>query len=448
MKILYIIHDNRKGGAAVSFLATIKGVSKEHEVFVLMPHKKGYIPNELDRLGIWHKNAHYFWWEIAKVGNPCLDAVRFFLYKMLNVYNHIEARRLAKLIRKLGIDIIHSNSSTINIGNLISEITGVPHVWHLRELGEQDFRLSPVMRGDSIKSVLSHGRSDYIAISKYVTDYYSSIIENAKIVVFGESTSMYGISEGLVSNIDETFKNIYQIYNGIDPSYNYRKKESDYNLDSLIFLISGNYCEEKGQIDVAHAAGLLIKKGVTNFKVYMAGRGDFAEVKRYIAKFDATGADAESADDAIPGRTIASADDVAPGSRSDVKPFLSDHIVFCGLVDDMLSLRRKCDVEIVASRTEAFGRVTVEAMRASNPVIGSAAGGTTELIEDGVTGFLYEYKDNEALAERRERFIDDPALARVMGQKAYEWAADRFTGEENVAGILAVYEEIAQSHRA
>lgn len=164
---------------------------------------------------------------------------------------------------------------------------------------------------------------------------------------------------------------------------------------------------EKGQIDVAHAIELLVSQGVTGFKVYMAGRGDYAEVKEYLQ--------ANS---------------------------LDDYVVFCGLVDDMLTLRKKCDVEIVASRTEAFGRVTVEAMRASNPVIGSATGGTTELIQDGVTGFLYEYKDNEALAERMKRFIDRPALAYEMGQRAYEWSVDKFTSEENVKGVFGVYERV------
>ena len=40
MDILYIIHDNKKGGAAVSFLNMIEGVSKGHDVYVLTPHKK------------------------------------------------------------------------------------------------------------------------------------------------------------------------------------------------------------------------------------------------------------------------------------------------------------------------------------------------------------------------------------------------------------------------
>ncbi len=59
---------------------------------------------------------------------------------------------------------------------------------------------------------------------------------------------------------------------------------------------------EKGQIDVAHAIGLLVSQGVTGFKVYMAGRGDYVEVKEYL--------------------------------QTNV---LGDYVVFCGLVDDMLT---------------------------------------------------------------------------------------------------------------
>ena len=41
-----------------------------------------------------------------------------------------------------------------------------------------------------------------------------------------------------------------------------------------------------------------------------------------------------------------------------------------------------------------------------------------------------------------KRFIDRPSLAYEMGQRAYEWSVDRFTGEENVKRILGVYESI------
>ena len=411
MKILYIIHDNKKGGAALSFLNMIKGVSKEHEVYVLTPHKNGYIPDELDKLGIWHKSAHYFWWEIAKVGNPCLDAVRFLLYKVLNVYNHLEARRLARLVKKMEINIIHSNSSTINIGALVSDITGQPHVWHLRELGEQDFSLKPVLRGDSIRKELNRGNSVYIAISEYVARFYASNIDNSVIVGLDNANSANALEHKAADgeSKDETLntKQIHLIYNGIDSSYDYKKPAERYHAGAPAFLISGNYCEEKGQIDVARAVGVLVSQGVTHFKVYRAGRGDFAEVHEYLSR-----------------------------------ERLENYVLFCGLVDDMLALRKNCDVEIVASRAEAFGRVTVEAMRASNPVIGSATGGTTELIEDGVNGFLYECKNIESLAECMKRFIDDPSLACRMGQNAYEWSVNRFTSESNIKNVLAIYETI------
>jgi len=119
-------------------------------------------------------------------------------------------------------------------------------------------------------------------------------------------------------------------------------------------------------------------------------------------------------------------------------------VVFCGLVEDIISLRKKCDVEIVASRAEAFGRVTVEAMRTSNPVIGSSVGGTAEIVLNGKTGFLYEYRNNEALADCMKKFIVEADLAYEMGQRAYEWSVDRFTSEENVRQVLKIYEDVVK----
>nr|MCR5399359.1 hypothetical protein [Lachnospiraceae bacterium] len=90
MKILYFIHDNKKGGAAQSFLDMIRGVMQFHDVVVFTPHARGYIPDRLEEMGVEHHHSRYYWWEIAQTGNPILDAIRFQLYKILNVYNCIE----------------------------------------------------------------------------------------------------------------------------------------------------------------------------------------------------------------------------------------------------------------------------------------------------------------------------------------------------------------------
>ena len=52
------------------------------------------------------------------------------------------------------------------------------------------------------------------------------------------------------------------------------------------------------------------------------------------------------------------------------------------------------------------------------------------------------YKDEPALAKCLKLFIGRSALAYEMGQRAYEWSVDKFTSEENVKGVLAVYERV------
>jgi glycosyltransferase involved in cell wall biosynthesis len=69
------------------------------------------------------------------------------------------------------------------------------------------------------------------------------------------------------------------------------------------------------------------------------------------------------------------------------------------------------------SRGECFGRVTVEAMAMGVPTLGTAAGGTAEIIEDGVSGLLYPAgREGQAvLASKLAQLIRDPGRARELG---------------------------------
>ena len=59
----------------------------------------------------------------------------------------------------------------------------------------------------------------------------------------------------------------------------------------------------------------------------------------------------------------------------------------------------------MCSRAEAFGRVTVEAMKLGLPVIGAARGATPELVRDGWNGLLYAHGDANELAGKIDRSI-------------------------------------------
>ena len=97
------------------------------------------------------------------------------------------------------------------------------------------------------------------------------------------------------------------------------------------------------------------------------------------------------------------------------------------------------DVELVCSRAEAFGRVTVEAMLGGIPVIGSNTGGTPELIQDGKNGYLYKYGNPEELESKMEIFIANPDLIKTMGLYAQEYARSRFLSDVYMKKLWQIY---------
>jgi glycosyltransferase involved in cell wall biosynthesis len=86
-----------------------------------------------------------------------------------------------------------------------------------------------------------------------------------------------------------------------------------------------------------------------------------------------------------------------------------------------------CDVFALPSRGEGFGLVFLEAMSHGKPVIGGAHGGTPDLIDDGVNGYLVQYGDLAQLADRLKLLLTDEVARRSMGTRALERVRRDFT---------------------
>lgn len=90
---------------------------------------------------------------------------------------------------------------------------------------------------------------------------------------------------------------------------------------------------------------------------------------------------------------------------------------------------RAADCCLVPSRSESFGLVALEAAACGTPVVASAVGGLTTLVDHGVTGFLVQEPRADAFAEHACHIVTDRELASQMGQAAtaraqsYSWAA-------------------------
>jgi D-inositol-3-phosphate glycosyltransferase len=89
---------------------------------------------------------------------------------------------------------------------------------------------------------------------------------------------------------------------------------------------------------------------------------------------------------------------------------------------------RACDVCTVPSRSESFGLVALEATACGAPVLASAVGGLTTLVDDGRSGRLLDPHDVTAWSEELRRLLSEPGTAERMGRAGaaragrYTWA--------------------------
>ncbi|MCB0116709.1 MAG: glycosyltransferase [Caldilineaceae bacterium] len=109
---------------------------------------------------------------------------------------------------------------------------------------------------------------------------------------------------------------------------------------------------------------------------------------------------------------------------------LGEKIIFTGARDDVETLLPIMDVFVSSSLWEGLPTVILEAMLAETPVVATAVAGTTELVEDGVTGALVPAADVAQLAAAVRSMLADPVLSAAMAQRGRDFVRARFDIEQ------------------
>lgn len=95
-------------------------------------------------------------------------------------------------------------------------------------------------------------------------------------------------------------------------------------------------------------------------------------------------------------------------------------IVLTGFRRDIPELMSAMDIFVLASISEGFPNVLLEAMSMEKPVVATEVGGIPELISPGEDGVLVSPKDGKALAGALLGLLEDPSRAGRLGKKARE----------------------------
>jgi len=127
---------------------------------------------------------------------------------------------------------------------------------------------------------------------------------------------------------------------------------------------------------------------------------------------------------------------------------LESRVHFTGWRDDIPDLLALCDVFVLPSESEGFGRVLVEAMAMTRAVVATAVGGVPEIVRHGETGLLVEPAAPAPLADAVRVLLDDPGRAARLGAAGRARAESTFTLRAHVDAVERVYAGLLGDGRA
>jgi glycosyltransferase involved in cell wall biosynthesis len=302
-------------------------------------------------------------------------------------------RTLWRLEQGKPFDLVYSNTVAIFGGAVYAKWRGRPHVWHIREIVDGSPRLTSVFRG-----VVAMLADSVLCNSHQTRQWIETERSAARCQVIWNGVAA---AEPMGVRLAE-------------------RARLDIAAHEVVFAMAGRINQWKGQ-------GLLIEA--------------FEQVCR-------TGAD--SARLLIVGSAYAGQEhfEVALSARIARSEF-ADRITWEPFRADVEAVWEAADVVVVPStEPEPFGRVAIEAMAFSRPVIAAAHGGLVEIVEDGVTGLLFAPREAAALADAMRALVLDDGRRQEMGAKAQQRQREVFSVEAYAGQVAAALSKAVRPQRS
>ena len=122
------------------------------------------------------------------------------------------------------------------------------------------------------------------------------------------------------------------------------------------------------------------------------------------------------------------------------------NIIFTGRINDVESLVNACDIGVLFSPNgEGLSNAIIEYMALSKPVIANDAGGTHEIVQDGINGFLVTDEQPAEIVDMILGLINDPKKRHEMGLAGRQLIENKFSVEKMGAEFLKVYDQVVST---
>ncbi|MDW7726667.1 MAG: glycosyltransferase family 4 protein [Candidatus Methanoperedens sp.] len=375
IKVLFVSHTgNMYGGAEKSLLQLLKNIDRKRIDPVVIIPRSGLLEVELNRSGIRTYKVKYTRW----VRDHPVGILTFFYCIILEL---LALPRFIYIIKKEKINVVYTNTIVIFSGAISAFITRIPHIWHIREIIKNNPDLSFFFRNKLLLDFIMEFSNRIIAISQAVANQFS--VNNLNKIKVVPNAVNFHVFDGCKSFPD---------INGTNPE------------DYLVAVI-GTLQKRKGQ-DYAIRGIKAVNWKVPNIKLLLIGKHS-NNYKKYLEKLVA-------------------------------ELGLSGKVIFTGYRNDVPQILPFCKILLMPSLDEPFGRITIEAMAAGVPVIGVNSGGTKEIIQDGVTGYLVSTEDPSEMAERIIKLYDNPELAKKIGNNGKKLVLKKYNMETHIQSIEKV----------
>ncbi len=388
MKIIFYSHTGKVSGAENILLLILKKLDRKNFEPIGICPAVGGLAEKISAMGIPVVNVDElearFTWRID-----------LFAKYLLSFYGVISQLRLE--LKDNDADAIHANSIRAGlVAWMASLFTGKPVFWHLQD----ELPKHPFSTAIRILVAFSSRIRLLSASGATLESFRGKLLKT-----FGKNVPSKVVHNAIeLEKFEIDSKNRAEI-----------RDELKISNSELVFAVIGQITPRKGQLELIEAFAAN-QKQLQGSTLLVVGAPMFNQDFDYFQKLKET------------VRRLK----------------IEEKVRFLGLRNDIPAMMQAIDALVINSKSEALVVVAIEAMACGTPVIATDVGGTREIIQNHVNGWLIPFGDRSQLSDALIECAADPELRRAFAAKSRQIVTSQLNAERFISEIEDFFTEETQ----